>query len=125
MCVSSRGPIPMQQARGIPWTLPLGLVAGVFMSACASIQIRPSLSWVSEMPRHAGDGADRDRVIAPQHHRDAAVVGGLSTISASRVQVWAICGNSARRGCRREGSPAERHARSQVFHLVAQPASFR
>ena len=34
--------MPMQQASGMPWMLPLGLVSGVFMSAWASIQIRPT-----------------------------------------------------------------------------------
>jgi hypothetical protein len=42
MCVSSRGPMPMQHDSGMPWTLPLGLVSGVFISACASIQMSPS-----------------------------------------------------------------------------------
>ena len=36
--------MPTQQASGMPCTLPLGLLAGVFMSACASIQIMPSFS---------------------------------------------------------------------------------
>ena len=40
--VSSAGPRPTMQARGMPWTLPLGLDSGVFMSAWASSQIRPT-----------------------------------------------------------------------------------
>ena len=44
MFVSSSGPWPMQHASGMPCTLPLGLLSGVFMSVCASIQIKPSFS---------------------------------------------------------------------------------
>ena len=33
-----------KHASGMPWTLPLGLLSGVFISACASIQIRPTFS---------------------------------------------------------------------------------
>ena len=40
--VNSGGPIPMQQASGMPCTLPLGDVSGVFISAWASIQSSPT-----------------------------------------------------------------------------------
>ena len=54
--VSSRGPMPTQQASGMPCTLPLGVVSGVFMSACASIQSRPTFcSVLAEVLRHTGD----------------------------------------------------------------------
>ena len=39
---SSAGSGPSSAASGMPCTLPLDEVAGVFMSPCASTQIRPS-----------------------------------------------------------------------------------
>src|SRR6185369_11785939 len=42
MDASSRGSWPSSAASGIPCTLPLSVVEGVFMSPCASTQIRPS-----------------------------------------------------------------------------------
>ena len=39
---SSAGSGPSSAASGIPWTLPLSVVAGVFMSPCASTQRSPS-----------------------------------------------------------------------------------
>ena len=39
---SGSGPMPSRQASGMPWILPLGLESGVFISACASSQIRPT-----------------------------------------------------------------------------------
>ena len=39
---SSAAPRPSTTASGMPWMLPLGLVSGVFASACASNQTRPS-----------------------------------------------------------------------------------
>ena len=41
MLDSSAGSGPSSAASGIPWTLPLSDVAGVFMSPCASIHSRP------------------------------------------------------------------------------------
>src|SRR5574341_387618 len=38
-------PIPSRCATGMPWTLPEGLDSGVFMSPCASNQIRP-IRWL-------------------------------------------------------------------------------
>lgn len=38
---SSTGSGPSSAASGIPWTFPLVVVAGVFMSPCASTQISP------------------------------------------------------------------------------------
>ena len=60
----------MQHASGMPCTLPLGELSGVFMSACASIQIRPIFSpRVADSSRHARHGAHRHGVIAAQHQR--------------------------------------------------------
>ena len=42
MADSSRGSWPSSAANGMPWTLPLPDVSGVFMSPCASTQMRPS-----------------------------------------------------------------------------------
>ena len=38
---SGSGSSPSSAAKGMPCTLPLGELSGVFMSACASIQISP------------------------------------------------------------------------------------
>ena len=42
IAASSAGSFPRSAASGIPCTLPLVVVSGVFMSPCASTQIRPS-----------------------------------------------------------------------------------
>ena len=54
--ISSLGTVaPSTSANGMPWMLPLGLVSGVLMSACASNQIRPICSprarWCAEARR--------------------------------------------------------------------------
>ncbi len=41
---------PSAAARGIPWTFPLGEVAGVFRSPCASNQSTPPAPWVAASP---------------------------------------------------------------------------
>jgi len=46
MAASSGGSGPSSDASGMPWTLPLIEVPGVFMSACASTQIKP-IGWFS------------------------------------------------------------------------------
>ena len=43
-------PSPSAAASDIPWTLPVGEVSGVFMSACASNQSRPPTPRSREMP---------------------------------------------------------------------------
>ena len=42
IAASSAGSLPSSAASGMPCTLPLVVVSGVFMSPCASTQIRPS-----------------------------------------------------------------------------------
>ena len=39
---SAAGAAPSSAASGMPWTLPDSVVSGVFMSPCASTQMRPS-----------------------------------------------------------------------------------
>ena len=89
-----RGPTPMQHASGIPCTLPLGLVSGVFMSVCASIQIMPelfaSLAKVLATRRRRCRRRWNDRRPAPAGTCPRA--SACSTISANRAQVSAICG---------------------------------
>ncbi len=64
----------MQHASGMPCTLPLGLVPGVFMSVCASIQIIPSLFLaIAQVFRYSRDGADRDGMIAAENQRELAL----------------------------------------------------
>ena len=60
----------------MPWTLPLGDVAGVFMSPCASIQIRPS-GLPRRPPGPLGRGRDRtgrEAVVAAEHERKSAAL---------------------------------------------------
>ena len=67
---SSGGPRPTQHASGMPCTLPLGELSGVFISACASIQIRPICCFFRrKYARHAGHRPDRHGVVAAQHQR--------------------------------------------------------
>ena len=58
---------PSAAPSGIPWTFPLGVVAGVFRSPCASNQIAPPLRPVHR--RHSAEGPERDRVVAVQDDR--------------------------------------------------------
>ena len=74
ICASSDGSGPSNAASGIPWTLPLGEVAGVFMSPCASIQSRPIGSALVD-PGPLGRRRDRtggEAVIAAEHERQRA-----------------------------------------------------
>ena len=76
ICASSDGSGPSSAASGIPWTLPLGEVAGVFMSACASIQSRPIGSALVVLA-HCGGRRDRtggEAVIAAEHERQRALL---------------------------------------------------
>ena len=62
MRASSAGSLPSSAASGMPCTLPRVVVAGVFMSPCASTQIRPSgLPRLAQRtpPRAATDPAPR------------------------------------------------------------------
>ena len=70
---SSAGSGPSSAASGMPCTLPLAEVAGVFMSPCASTQISPSgLSLAPDEVGGRGDRAGGQAVIAAEHERDAA-----------------------------------------------------
>ena len=72
---SSAGSGPSSAASGMPWTLPLPELAGVFMSPCASTQMRPSGLFVA--PEEVGGGGDRpgrEAVIAAEHERNAALL---------------------------------------------------
>ena len=70
---SSAGSEPRSDASGMPWTLPLPELAGVFMSPCASTQMRPSGFTVApdELSRRR-DRAGRQAVVAAEHEREAA-----------------------------------------------------
>ena len=70
---SSAGSGPSSDASGMPWTLPLSNVAGVFMSPCASTQIRPS-GLPSRRTKSAVAATEpaAEAVIAAEHERDAA-----------------------------------------------------
>ena len=75
MPASSAGSGPRSAASGMPWTLPLCDVAGVFMSPCASIHSRPIGSCLRRL-RPLGRGADGpggEAVVAAQHERQGAL----------------------------------------------------
>ena len=60
---------PSAAASGIPCTFPLGLVSGVLMSECASIQSTPPGPCTDG---EAAERAERDRVVAAEHERQRA-----------------------------------------------------
>ena len=62
---------PIAAASGIPCTLPLGEVSGVFRSPCASIQSTPP---TPVRAREAAERAERDRVVAAEHERHRALL---------------------------------------------------
>ena len=113
----------MQHASGIPWTLPLGLLSGVFISACASIQIKPSFSprrrKNCETPR---DRSHRDGMIAAEHQRElAGAQRAIHHLRHQRVQVSAICGRYLARECPSGVAFALDHRNvAEVFHFIAQ-----
>ena len=53
----------------MPWTFPLGLVSGVLMSECASIQSTPPGAVHRREP---AERPERDRVVAAEDERDRA-----------------------------------------------------
>ena len=66
---------PRSAASGIPCTLPLSVVSGVFMSPCASTQIRPSgLPCCRANADGGGDRTGGDAVIAAEHDRQAVAL---------------------------------------------------
>ena len=71
---SSAGSGPSSAASGMPCTLPLPELDGVFMSPCASTQISPSgLSLAADEVRRRGNRSCREAVIAAEHEREAAL----------------------------------------------------
>ena len=69
---SSAGSWPSSAASGMPWTLPLNEVAGVFMSPCASSQISPigrSLVCLAHV-RGRGNRPGAEAVVAAEDDRD-------------------------------------------------------
>ena len=72
---SSGGSLPRSAASGMPCTFPLWLVAGVFMSPCASIQISP-IGCSRVFLAHSADAATEpgaEAVIAAEHDRHGAL----------------------------------------------------
>ena len=88
----------------MPCTLPLGLESGVFMSACASNQIKPDVltALPVEVARYATDRTDRDRMIAAHHQagrtRAASRRIDAATESSSQAMrdLWQELGVSGR-----------------------------
>ena len=59
----------------MPWTLPLGLVSGVLMSECASIQSTPPGPCADARPAEC---PQRDRVVASEDERYLTGAGRLA-----------------------------------------------
>ena len=73
MRASSAGSGPSSAASGMPCTLPDSLDAGLFMSPCASTQIRPSgLPCLRMVRRRRRDRSGAEAVIAAEHDRHRA-----------------------------------------------------
>ena len=65
----------MIAASGMPCTLPDGELSGVFISPCASSQIRPTrFDCLRKCPRDARRGADGNRVIAAKNQRNHILI---------------------------------------------------
>ena len=95
--VSSGGPRPSRQASGIPWMLPDGEVALVFMSVWASTQMTPSRSprpWnLREIPEMVPIAMEWS---PPSTSGNVPSADTASTRSASRVTTRAISGRKRR-----------------------------
>ena len=114
MRASSAGSEPSSAASGMPWTLPLGELAGVFMSPCASTQIRPSgLPVAARELRRRRHRAGGEAVVAAEHEREArlrssdaerrlveplADARDLADVLLLRIAERLDLGNRARRG---------------------------
>ena len=68
---AARPSSPIAAASGIPCTLPLGEVSGVFRSPCASIQRTPPTPRAAREP---AERSERDRVVAAEHERQRALL---------------------------------------------------
>ena len=99
---SSDGSGPRRAASGMPWTLPLVEVAGVFMSPCASIHSRPIGSF-RVLPRPMRGRRHRpgaEAVVAAEHQRHRAVIqapAGRLRTAADRLSRCRGCTSAARR----------------------------
>ena len=97
---------PSAAASGMPWTLPLGVVSGVFRSPCASNQSTPPGPWTRGQP---AERAERDRVVAAEHERRPALADApRATRAAIRSQVCLDLGQEAGAAGRRSRSPRRR-----------------
>src|SRR4051812_22138969 len=87
-------------ASGMPWTLPLGLDSGVFMSAWASSQIRPALCSRSRKKCETPLTVPTATEWSPPRTTGTPPPESVSaTRRASRWQVAAIWGRYFARGC--------------------------
>ena len=118
IAASSAGSLPSSAASGMPCTLPLVVVSGVFMSPCASTQIRPSGCDVSPAnPRRRWRRPTRPRGCDRRRARAAARPPRATSARRRRARGrhWRSrrCTSSARRPAAafRESAPGGRPCR--------------
>ena len=110
---------PSAAASGIPWTLPLGDVSGVFMSR---VRVDPEHAADAVGPREAAERADRDRVVAAEDERQGALLERQADESRHAVARGLDLGQVPRRASASSVASGTGLHVAPVEHLAAEAA---